>query len=56
MVNKKNYKEDRTLKERGTKKYRERIVEEKEAEKLIKEYKENNEEYIDDEINPNYKI
>jgi hypothetical protein len=38
MGNTKNYKEKETIKERGTKRFRERVVEEKEAEKEIKDY------------------
>lgn len=37
MSTKKNYKEVETLKVKGTKKYQQRIIEEKEAEKLIRE-------------------
>lgn len=43
----KNYKEKETLRERGTKKYRERIAEEKEAEEEIKQY-DLFEDYVDD--------
>ena len=35
----KSYKEKETLKERGTKRFQERLAEEKEAEKEIKNYK-----------------
>ncbi len=35
----KTYKEKETLQERGTKRYQERLVEQKEAEQMIKEYK-----------------
>lgn len=45
MTNSKNYKEKETLKERGTKRYRERIAQEQEAEEEIKQYE--REEYID---------
>jgi len=48
-VNKKNYKEKETLVERGTKRFQERLVEEKEAEQELKDYEHNiKEEYIDD--------
>lgn len=40
MTIKRNYKEQETLKERGTKRYQERLIEEEEAERLIKEYEE----------------
>lgn len=40
----KTYKEKETLQERGTKRYQERLVEQKEAEKEIKEYVLNEEE------------
>lgn len=43
----KNYKEKETLRERGTKKYRERIAEEKEAEEEIKQY--DFEDYVEDD-------
>lgn len=46
MSLKTNYKEKETLRERGTKRYQERIVEEKEAEKEIEEFI-NREESID---------
>ena len=38
------YKEKETLKERGTKRYQERLVEEQEAEEEIKQYKHEKEE------------
>lgn len=37
MTTKKNYKELENLKERGKKKYQQRLIEEREAEKLIKD-------------------
>jgi hypothetical protein len=37
MTNKKNYKELENLKEHGKKKYQQRLIEEKEAEKLIRD-------------------
>jgi hypothetical protein len=37
MTTKKNYKELENLKEKGKKKYQQRLIEEKEAEKLIRE-------------------
>lgn len=43
----KTYKEKETLQERGTKRYQERLVEQKEAEKEIKEYVLNEEDVID---------
>lgn len=42
----KNYKEKETLKERGTKRYQERIVEEQEAEEEIRNY--TNSDYIEE--------
>lgn len=48
---KRNYKEKETLVERGTKRFQERLAEEKEAEKELKEYEHNlKEEYIDDSL------
>lgn len=44
----KTYKEKDTLRERGTKKYRERIAEEKEAEDEIKQY-DLFEDYVEDD-------
>lgn len=41
------YKEKETLQERGTKRYQERLVEQKEAEKEIKEYVLNEEDTLD---------
>ena len=43
----KTYKEKETLQERGTKRYQERLVEQKEAEKEIKEYVLNEENTLD---------
>ncbi len=43
----KTYKEKETLQERGTKRYQERLVEQKEAEKEIKEYVLNEEDTLD---------
>mgnify|MGYP006337840971 FL=1 len=43
----KTYKEKETLQERGTKRYQERLVEQKEAEKEIKEFVLNEEDVID---------
>ena len=43
----KTYKEKETLQERGTKRYQERLVEQKEAEQMIKEYKQEKDDYID---------
>ena len=43
----KTYKEKETLQERGTKRYQERLVEEKEAEKEIKEFVLNEEDTLD---------
>ena len=43
----KTYKEKETLQERGTKRYQERLVEQKEAEKEIKEYVLNEEDVLD---------
>ena len=39
-VNKKNFREKENIRERGTKRYRERLIEEKEGEKTIREYEE----------------
>lgn len=44
-MNKKNWKELETLREKGSKRYQERIAEEQEAEELIKNYKEEKEEF-----------
>lgn len=49
MSLKTNYKEKETLRERGTKRYQERLVEEKEAEKEIKEYIIKEEDHIGNE-------
>lgn len=46
----KTYKEKETLQERGTKRYQERLVEQKEAEQMIKEYKQEKDDYIDSNI------
>ena len=43
----KTYKEKETLQERGTKRYQERLVEQKEAEKEIKEFVFNEEDVLD---------
>ncbi len=43
----KTYKEKETLQERGTKRYQERLVEQKEAEKEIKEFVLNEEDVLD---------
>ena len=49
----KNYKEKETLKERGTKRYQERLAEEAEAEKEIKQYtQEEKAQLIDTDDNP----
>lgn len=51
----KNYKEKETLKERGTKRFQERIAEEKEAEQLIKDFNlelDYHEETLDNDIKP----
>jgi len=46
------YKEKETLKERGTKRYQERLVEEQEAEEEIKQYKHEKEDTIDNDTLP----
>lgn len=46
------YKEKETLKERGTKRFQERLAEEKEAEKEIKNYKEEKKDTIDNDDSP----
>lgn len=48
----KNYKERETLKERGTKRYQERIVEEQEAEQEIKQYIHEELDLIDNDNQP----
>jgi hypothetical protein len=48
----KNYKEQETLKERGTKRFQERIAEEKEAEQLIKDYIHEEQETLDNDQHP----
>lgn len=51
----KNYKEKETLKERGTKRYQERLVEEQEAENEIKDFNlelDYHEETLDHDIKP----
>lgn len=45
----KTYKEKETLKERGTKRFQERLAEEKEAEKEIKHYKEEEKDTLDND-------
>lgn len=45
----KTYKEKETLQERGTKRYQERLAEEKEAEKEIKNYKEEEKDTLDND-------
>jgi len=49
LASKKNYKEIENEKTRGKRRYLERINEEKEAEQLIKDYTEEQEDYIDRE-------
>jgi hypothetical protein len=48
----KTYKEKETLKERGTKRFQERLAEEREAEKEIKNYKEEKKDTIDNDDSP----
>lgn len=48
----KTYKEKETLKERGTKRYQERLAEEQEAEEEIKNYQNNEEDTIDNDNIP----
>lgn len=50
MTKTRGYKEKETLVERGTKRYQERLAEEREAERELKDYEHinNKEEYIDD--------
>jgi len=51
VVTKKTYKEKETLVERGTKRFQERLAEEREAEKELKDYEHTmKEDYIDDSI------
>jgi len=50
----KSYKEKDTLRERGSKKFQERLVEEKEAEKEIKNYKIEGENTIDIDTRNSY--
>ena len=49
MTIKKNYKELETLQKRGKRHYRERLVEEEEAEEQIKQYKRDEEIYEDND-------
>jgi hypothetical protein len=54
-VKNKTYKEQENLRDKGTRRYIERIVEEKEAEKEIKEYIQTDDEYeerVQDHIRP----
>lgn len=48
----KTYKEKETLKERGTKRFQERLAEEKEAEKEVKEFVYEKDEYPTNDTNP----
>jgi hypothetical protein len=50
----KNYKEKETLKERGTKRFQERLAEEKEAEKEIKQYQPEEKEILDNDERPTF--
>jgi hypothetical protein len=50
----KTYKEKENLKERGTKRYQERKVQEQEAEEEIKNYKDEKEDTIDNDSPPTY--
>ncbi len=50
-VKSRNWKEQESIKERGTKRYQERLVEEEEAEKEIRNYREEKEEIRDNDDN-----
>lgn len=50
----KTHKEENTIKERGTKRYQERVAEEKEAEQQIREFEEQEEDTFDNDDKQQY--